>query len=98
MAWARHPWEGADPHPCLGSGSTRNGGPYTGSQNSPGVGVPLIKQRGRLQPREVRERGVPRLGRSGGRVLPLPPVTEAAPLVTTPEGQDHHWSKRQDLS
>lgn len=64
----------------------------------PWVGVPPIKQRGRLQPREVRERGTLRLGRSGRQALPLPPVTEAAPPVTMPEGWTITWSRRQDLS
>lgn len=41
-----------------------------------GSGFPPIKQRRRLQPRAVKERGALRPGRSGGRVLPLPPVTE----------------------
>lgn len=65
---------------------------------APWVGVPPIKQRGRLQPREVRERGTLRLGRSGRQALPLPPVTEAAPPVTMPEGWTITWSRRQDLS
>lgn len=94
MARARPPWEGADPRPCLGSGSTR----MEVLTLAPWVGVPPIKQRGRLQPREVRERGTLRLGRSGRQALPLPPVTEAAPPVTMPEGWTITWSRRQDLS
>lgn len=52
------PWEGADPRPCLGPGSTRNGGPYTGSQNSPGSGYPPLNRGGDCSPGRL-ERGGP---------------------------------------
>lgn len=98
VARARHPGRVRTPTPAWGLGAPGMEVLTLARRAARGLGSP-IKQRGDCSPGRL---GGPRLGRLGGQVLPLPPVTEAAPPVTTAAGRaagrDHHGRSQDCLS